>query len=293
MDAGEFNEWLGNRVAVLDGAMGTMLQRHAMTKPVGSADRVNVDMLSLTSPAVVGSIHKAYVDAGADILTTNTFNSQSISQQLYGTDSLVGRMNITSAGIARQVADGERARRVLVAGSIGPTNRRAVDFVTMVRAYSGQMEALIEGGVDLLLVETAVDPFSLKAALEAARRFDIAVMVSVFPDTRLGRVACRARLKKFVDEVALCQNVVSMGVNCLFDPVAIGSLVDMIHELTLLPVSVHPNAGLPDTDGVYHVTPRQFARLLTPLIARRRVSIAGGCCGTTPAHIATLAATLS
>lgn len=311
MTVQQFKEWLAGRVAVLDGAMGTMIQRSGVgeddfrgtlleSHPVALAG--NNDMLSLTRPDIIGEIHRQYVEAGADIITTNTFNANSISQADYLTGHLVADMNRAAARLARSSADKATDRRVLVAGSVGPTNRTAsmspdvadpaarnVDFDMLVEAYSEQIAALIDGGVDLLLMETVFDTLNLKAALTAAAPTGFPVMVSVTIADRTGRTLTGQTLEAFVATVAPWQNIVSIGLNCSFGPETISPFVELMDELSPVAVSVHPNAGLPDENGCYNETPARFVAALTPLLRNARVNIIGGCCGTTPGHIASLA----
>ncbi|MCH5347181.1 MAG: methionine synthase [Muribaculaceae bacterium] len=312
MNRQEFSEWLGGRVAALDGAMGTMIQQHALTAVDFAGDIAacqpakvagNNDLLAITRPDVITGIHRAYVEAGADIISTNTFNANAISQADYSTGSLVGRINRHAARLARAVADGVTDRRLLVAGSIGPTNRTAsmspdvsspaarnVDFDALVDAYREQIDALVEGGVDILLMETVFDTLNLKAALVAAADFDIAVMVSLTVSSVGGRTLGGQTIEAFVTTVEPFDNVVSIGLNCSFGPDAIAPFVRQLAACSSRPVSVHPNAGLPDESGRYNATPESFVAALAPLMAEGIVNIVGGCCGTTPTHIAALAA---
>ena len=306
----QFEQWLNERVAVLDGAMGTMIQRYQLGESDfrGSilvdhdcAVSGNNDLLSITRPDVIADIHRQYVEAGADIISTNTFNANAISQSDYTTERFVPQMNRCAARLAVDIARSATDRRVLVAGSVGPTNRAAsmspdvsnpaarnVDFDMLFTAYHQQIEALVDGGVDLLLVETVFDTLNLKAALTAALDFDIPVMVSVTVTDKTGRTLIGQSLDAFLSTIQPFDNIVSVGLNCSFGPSAIEPHVRMLDAESWTAVSVHPNAGLPDETGCYNELPEDFVSALLPLLNDGIVNIVGGCCGTTPAHIKAL-----
>ncbi len=308
------------RVLILDGAMGTMVQARALTEadfrgdvcdPSMPAQTGNNDILCLTRPDVVTDIHRAYVEAGADIISTNTFNANAVSQADYGTTHLVGDINRAGARLARSVADEYMQRNpgriIRVAGSMGPTNRAAsmspdvadpglrnITYDQLCDAYFKQATALLEGGADLLLFETVFDPLNLKAGLDGAVKamqklgVEAGIMVSATISDRSGRLLTGQTLEAFVASVAHCDAVVSLGLNCSF------GAVDMLPHLRVLAevapgyISCHPNAGLPDRLGNYAETPETFAVHIAPMLTEGLVNIAGGCCGTTPAHIAAL-----
>ncbi|HJP58003.1 MAG TPA: methionine synthase [Gemmatimonadales bacterium] len=315
----ELEPLLARRILVLDGAMGTMIQTHQL----GEADyrgerfaasprdlRGNSDLLSITRPAIISAIHDAYLDAGADILETNTFTATTIAQADYGLEDLARELNVTGARLARAAADRAEARDPsrprYVAGVLGPTNRtasispdvndpgfRAVTFDQLAAAYRDAAAGLIEGGADLLLVETIFDTLNAKAALFAIEEvfddlgFRLPVMISGTITDRSGRTLSGQTTEAFWSSVAHARPL-SVGLNC-----ALGArqLREYVHELaTLCPVfvSAHPNAGLPNEFGGYDETPESMAALMGEFAASGLVNIVGGCCGTTPAHIAAL-----
>ncbi|MDE5843744.1 MAG: homocysteine S-methyltransferase family protein [Muribaculaceae bacterium] len=296
---------------ILDGAMGTMIQRYELTEKDFGKGRLGCnDVLVLTRPDVIGEIHKAYLAAGADIIETNTFNANSISMEEYGLQDKVKEINIAGARLAREAADaagGERRR--LVAGSMGPTNvalslgevadARGVDYEKMRRAYSEQASALIEGGADLLLLETIFDTLNAKAAIagiedafrDAHRRLPLMISVTL---TEQGRTLSGQNLEAFVASVAHARPW-SIGMNCGFGAEEMAPWLKQLREVTsrILPgvkISLHPNAGLPDELGEYTETPAEMATTMRRYM-EDGLDIAGGCCGTTPQHIAALKAT--
>ncbi|MBD5311284.1 MAG: methionine synthase [Bacteroides sp.] len=308
------------RVLILDGAMGTMVQARALKEAdfrgeicdsSMPAQTGNNDILCLTRPDVVSDIHRAYVDAGADILSTNTFNANAISQADYGTVHLVSDINRAGAALARSVADDymeqNPGRIIRVAGSMGPTNRAAsmspdvadpglrnVTYDQLHNAYFEQATALLEGGADLLLFETVFDPLNLKAgldgAMEAMRQLGVEtdIIVSATVSDRSGRLLTGQTLEAFAASVAHCDAVISLGLNCSFGTVDMLPHLRALAEVAPAYVSCHPNAGLPDRLGNYAETPETFAAHVAPMLTEGLVNIAGGCCGTTPAHIAAL-----
>ncbi len=268
----------------------------------------NNDLLSLTQPGVIGTIHREYLDAGADIFSTNTFNANAISMTDYGMAKLVTEMNREAARIGRSVADtfmAEHAgRRVWVAGSIGPTNKtasmspdvndpayRAVTYMDLYESYSEQIEGLIDGGVDILLFETTFDTLNVKAGLEAAdavltaRGLDLPVMLSLTLASQGGRTLSGQTLDAFLASVGHSR-IVSIGLNCSFGA---SEMLPWLRELAARApyfISAHPNAGLPNSLGAYDETSETMASHIRTFIADGLVNIVGGCCGTTPAHIA-------
>ena len=306
---------------MLDGAYGTMIQTYRLDEQdfrgTMLADhpgelRGNNDLLCLTRPDVVSEIHRAYLEAGADLLETNTFNSQAISQADYGLQSRVRELNLAGARLARAAADDytrrtpDRPRWVI--GVLGPTTRTAslspdvndpgfrnVTFVDLVNAYREQADALLEGGVDTLMVETIFDTLNSKAALFAVRGLleerglaaDVPVMVSGTITDASGRTLSGQTLEAFWASVRH-GNLFSMGLNCALGAKQLRPYVEELARLADVPVSVHPNAGLPNAFGGYDETPESMSALIREFAEAGWVNIVGGCCGTTPAHIAAI-----
>ena len=310
----------GRRILVLDGAMGTMIQRCSLTEEDFRGEEFrnhpirlqgNNDMLVLTRPDVIASIHRAYLEAGADIIETDTFNAQAVSQAEYHTESLVRRLNAAAARIARAEADRMTAatphKPRFVAGSVGPTGKtasmspdvenpalRAVDFDTLRAAYAEQMEALVDGGVDLLLIETVFDTLNAKAALDAAedvfsrlgRR--VPVMLSATITDAAGRMLSGQTVEAFLISVSHAQ-LFSVGLNCSFGTEQMTPFLRQLSQAAPCHVSVHPNAGIPDAMGRYSQTPEMMARDIRRFVDEGLVDIVGGCCGSTPDHIRAIA----
>ena len=275
--------------------MGTMIQRHSPSFPPGAEG--NNDILVLTQPALIQSIHKEYVEAGADIITTNTFNANAISQQDYGMQDRVYQMNLEAARLARE------SGALLVAGSMGPTNKsasispdvnrpgeRAVDFPTLVNAYREQARGLKDGGVDMFLIETVFDTLNAKAALFALTEEapGMPVMLSATIADNSGRVLSGQTIEAFLVSTEQ-SGLFSTGLNCSFGPDKILPFLRILSRHATTFTSAHPNAGLPDLYGNYNLTPDEMARQMRPFVEESLVNIVGGCCGTTPAHIAALA----
>jgi len=314
---------LKSQVLLLDGAMGTMIQRYKLSEKDYRGEEFiqhpgdlkgNNDLLSLSRPDVIREIHEAYLDAGADILETNTFNSTSISQADYGMESLVYRLNFESARIASEAArkysslTPEKPR--FVAGSIGPTNKttslspdvndpgyRAISFDEMKEAYKEQVEGLVDGGVDLLLVETIFDTLNAKAALLgieeclAGKNISIPVMVSGTITDASGRTLSGQTLEAFMHSLDHAK-LLSIGLNCSLGAKEIRPYLGEMAAKSSHYVSVHPNAGLPNQFGEYDETPEQMAVQIKDFLDSGFVNIVGGCCGTTPDHIRALAGLL-
>lgn len=301
----DISEILRERVMVLDGAMGTMIQRL-------SGGGGNNDLLVLTRPDLIASIHRMYLEAGADIIETDTFNAQRLSQAEYGTASRVREMNLAAARIARSEADRMTlitpGKPRFVAGSVGPTGKTAsispdvddpafrdVDFDLLEDIYLEQMTALVEGGVDLLLVETVFDALNAKAALSASRKaFALAgrtvpVMVSASVTDMSGRILSGQTVDAFLASVAPF-GVFSIGLNCSFGADRMLPLIEELSAKAPFFVSAHPNAGMPDELGKYDQSPEVMAAKVRPFLEKGLVNIIGGCCGTTPEHIAAIAA---
>ena len=307
-----------NKILILDGAMGTMIQRHKLEEKDFRNEELlnhesplkgNNDLLSITQPDIVKSIHKEYFEAGADIAETNTFNANSISQADYALEDWVYRLNVESARLAKEAAQecSTPDAPKFVAGSIGPTNRtaslspdvnrpefRAVTFDDLVECYSEQVKGLLEGGVDLLLVETVFDTLNAKAALFAIDSvFDevgrsVPIMVSGTITDASGRTLSGQTARAFL--VSL-QHVTlfSIGFNCALGADQLLPHVDVLSAHSDTKVSAHLNAGLPNAMGGYDQTPEEFTELLRPYFERGLLNVVGGCCGTTPEHIQALA----
>lgn len=290
------------RVLVLDGSLGVQLQRSPAT--AGG----NVDMLNITRPDVVAAIHRSYLDAGADIIETNTFNSNAISQQEYAMEHRVEELNRRGVEIARAEArraeEQDPSRPRFVAGSMGPTPvaaslhgevndrvHRAVDFGTLAEAARQQSEALIRAGVDLIILETCFDALNIKAQLSGIRhtldalQSDIPLIVSVTLSEASGRLLSGHTLD---DVLAIVKEFRpdAVGFNCGAGPDSLTQHVRELADKFPFPIIFYPNAGLPDRMGNYSLTPEQFADTVRQLLDDRLLNIVGGCCGTTPKHIA-------
>ncbi len=311
----ELERLLAERILVLDGAMGTMIQTHALSEADFRGERFrahpkdlkgNNDLLSLTRPDIIAGIHRAYLEAGADILETNTFNSTAISQADYGTEALAYELNLEGARLARREADAlQRAsgQRRFVAGILGPTNRTAsmspdvndpgfrnVDFDELKRAYADAVRGLLDGGADLLMVETIFDTLNCKAALHAIEEhFEqsgsrVPIMISVTITDLSGRTLSGQTVEAFWNSVRHVRPL-SIGLNCALGAEQLRPYVEELARLADCYVSAHPNAGLPNAFGGYDETPEHMALHLGHWATEGQVDIVGGCCGTTPAHI--------
>ncbi|PID69275.1 MAG: 5-methyltetrahydrofolate--homocysteine methyltransferase [Flavobacteriales bacterium] len=311
---------LEKRILILDGAMGTMIQQFKLSEEDFRGQRFkdfhlplkgNNDLLSITQPQIIREIHSKFLAAGADIIETNTFSSTSIAMVDYGMEKFVYELNFQSAKLAKKIADEftkknpEKPR--FVAGSIGPTNRtasmspdvenpafRAITFDELRLAYKEQVEALIDGGVDILLVETIFDTLNAKAALFAIeevkeeRSINIPVMVSGTITDASGRTLSGQTVEAFLISVSHIP-LLSIGFNCALGALQLMPYVKRLSKITALPTSVHPNAGLPDAFGQYEQTPERMKELIKQYLEEQLVNIVGGCCGTTPEHIKKLA----
>ncbi|MDG2172543.1 MAG: homocysteine S-methyltransferase family protein [Flavobacteriaceae bacterium] len=305
---------LKDRILVLDGAMGTMIQklkfdesdyRGHRFKDYNLSLKGNNDLLSLTQPDAIFNIHKEYLKAGADIIETNTFSSTSIAMADYGMESLVYELNFESAKLAKKATEKFNIdnKPRFVAGSIGPTNKtasmspdvnnpgyREVNFDDLVKSYTEQIEALINGGVDILLVETVFDTLNAKAALFAIENYkkknslDTPVMLSGTITDASGRTLSGQTLEAFVTSISHI-NLLSIGLNCALGAEQLYPYVKKISMISDLPISVHPNAGLPNEFGEYDQNPEQMQNLIKDYLQNSLVNIVGGCCGTTPDHI--------
>ncbi len=317
-----FRRLFATRIAVLDGAMGSMIQTFKLEEPDFRGDRFkahphdlkgNNDLLCLTRPDVIESIHSDYFAAGADIVETNTFSSTSIAMADYRCESLVREINLAAVACARRAADRAEAadpsRLRFVAGAIGPLNRtlsmspdvnrpdyRAVTWDDVVAAYTEQIEALLDAGVDALLVETIFDTLNAKAALFAIeqvfdRRGDAArvpVMISVTITDASGRTLSGQTISAFYASIAHA-NPFSVGINCALGGAAMRPYVEELARIAGCYTSCYPNAGLPNAFGGYDETPADMARILGEFAGQGWVNMVGGCCGSTPAHIAAIA----
>jgi 5-methyltetrahydrofolate--homocysteine methyltransferase len=315
----EFRRQLGERVLVLDGAMGTVIQSYKLGESDYRGERFkdsprdlkgNNDLLVLTRPEVIGEIHRRYLEAGADIIETNTFNSNATSQADYGLQSLVRELNLTAAQIARRAADDVAARTGrarFVAGALGPTNRTAslspnvndpgfrnVTFDELAATYAEATRALVEGGVDLILVETIFDTLNAKAALFAVRQvldeqgLDLPVMVSGTITDASGRTLSGQTVEAFWNSVRHARPAV-IGLNCALGAKQLRPYVEELSRIADAFVCAYPNAGLPNAFGEYDETACETADLVREYAVSGFVNIVGGCCGTTPEHIAHIA----
>ncbi len=312
----KIQEELKKRILVLDGAMGTMLQRNKFEEADFRGNRFadfphplkgNNDLLSITQPEAVKAVHRAYFAAGADIVETNTFSGTTIGMADYHMEDLVYELNYQSAKIAREVADEFTDKLRFVAGSIGPTNRtasmspdvndpgyRAVTFDELKLAYKQQVEALIDGGCDLLLVETIFDTLNAKAALFAIeevkeeRKIDIPIMVSGTITDASGRTLSGQTVEAFLISIEHIP-LLSVGFNCALGADQLKPYLKRLSQNTSLNISAHPNAGLPNAFGQYDQTPEEMQQLIREYLQENLVNIIGGCCGTTPEHIQLIA----
>ncbi|MCM1117542.1 MAG: methionine synthase, partial [Pseudoflavonifractor sp.] len=313
-------EAMGRRILILDGAMGTMIQRQGLSEEAfhghmkspaacscgrhGSKSRKGCnDILSITAPEVIATIHRQYIEAGADIIETNSFNSNAISLADYGLAHRAREISTAAAALARKEADAA-PRPVWVAGSMGPTSKslamsatlegEPMTFNQMEEAYYDQALGLIEGGADLILIETVYDSLNAKAAIAGSRRAmealgcDIPFIISATL-TESGRSLAGQTLEALWATVAHARPL-AFGLNCSFGASEMGRHVEALAAFSPTAVSVYPNAGLPNALGEYDQSPDDMALALRPMMAAGLINIAGGCCGTTPAHIAAIAA---
>ena len=287
---------LSKRILILDGAMGTMLQRKGL--------QGNSESFNLTNPETIGEIHNEYIEAGADIITANSFSANSISQSEYNLSEKAGQMAEAAARIARKAAD-EAPRKILVAGSVGPTSKslslaqnindpifRPYSFDGMAEAFERQIRGLINGGVDLLLFETCFDALNTKAALYALRHIpeasDIPIMISASMSDRSGRTLTGQTMEAFYRSVQHCSPL-SFGLNCSLGAEEMIPLIAEVASFAACAVSCYPNAGLPNEMGEYDETPSRMAESVRKMALAGSVNIVGGCCGTTPEHIKAVA----
>ena len=311
---------LAKRILVIDGAMGTMIQRHKLTEADYRGDRFknwhkdlkgNNDLLSITQPQVIIGIHKQYLEAGADIIETNTFSSTVIAQADYDMQSLAYELNVASAKCARQAIKeflsspaGKGREVAFVAGAIGPLNKtlslspdvnnpgfRAVTFDEVVDAYYEQVKGLVDGGVDLLLIETIFDTLNAKAAIFAIKKYfrdtkqpELPVMISGTITDASGRTLSGQTLEAFYTSIMHVKPL-SVGLNCALGAKEMRPHIEELSQIASCYVSAYPNAGLPNAMGEYDEEPAQTAHFLEDWANEGFVNIVGGCCGTTPDHI--------
>lgn len=290
---------LSKRILILDGAMGTMLQRKGL--------QGNSESFNLTNPETIGEIHNEYIEAGADIITANSFSANSISQSEYNLSEKAGQMAEAAARIARKAAD-EAPRKIWVAGSVGPTSKslslaqnindpvfRPYSFDEMAEAFERQIRGLINGGVDLLLFETCFDALNTKAALYALGHIpeakDIPVMISASMSDKSGRTLTGQTMEAFYRSIQHC-NPLSFGLNCSLGAEEMIPLIAEVASFAACAVSCYPNAGLPNEMGEYDESPSRMAESVRKMALAGSVNIVGGCCGTTPEHIKAVAETV-
>jgi len=313
-------EIVRDRILVIDGAMGTMIQRYKLEEDDFRGERFathkhplkgNNDLLSITRPDVITAIHREYLEAGADILETNTFSGTVIAQADYRTEDAVYDINYCSAKLAKEVCDEytrkNPAKPRYVAGAIGPTNRtasispdvndpgyRAITFDELVEAYTFQVKGLVEGGADILLVETIFDTLNAKAALYAIMEYfdkeqlELPIMVSGTITDASGRTLSGQTTEAFLISVSHAP-LLSIGLNCALGASAMKPYLEVLSKNAPFYVSAYPNAGLPNEFGQYDETPTQMANQVEEFLQEGYINILGGCCGTTPDHIRALA----
>ncbi|MCV6629842.1 MAG: homocysteine S-methyltransferase family protein [Flavobacteriaceae bacterium] len=313
-------EALQKRILVLDGATGTMLQRYNFTEEDYRGERFkdyhmplkgNNDLLSLTQPEAIAEVHRKYLEVGADIIETNTFSATTIAMADYQMEDLIYELNYQSAKIAKEQAVAYTAKNPekprFVAGSIGPTNRtasmspdvndpgfRAVSFEDLRIAYKQQIEALVDGGADILLVETVFDTLNAKAALFAIeevkdeRNIELPTMLSGTITDASGRTLSGQTAEAFLISVSHVP-LLSVGFNCALGASTLQPHLEAIASKTSFAVSAHPNAGLPNAFGEYDETPVEMATQIEAYFEKNLINIIGGCCGTTPDHIKAIA----
>lgn len=309
---------LEKRILVIDGAMGTMIQRHKLTEAdyrgEGFKDwhcdvKGNNDLLCITQPDIIKGIHKEYLTAGADIIETNTFSSTTIAMADYDMQSLAYELNVAAAKCAKDavkefIAENPTTTPKYVAGAIGPLNKtlslspdvnnpgfRAVTFDEVVTAYKEQIKGLVEGGVDILLIETIFDTLNAKGAIFAAKQFfretgipELPIMISGTITDASGRTLSGQTLEAFYTSVMHAEPL-SVGLNCALGAAEMRSHIEELSQIAACYTSAYPNAGLPNAMGEYDEAPHQTAHFIEEWAQQGFVNIVGGCCGTTPDHI--------
>lgn len=317
----QLRDILNERILIIDGAMGTMIQRYKLSEADYRGERFkdypsdlkgNNDLLVLTQPQIVKEIHKEYLDAGADILETNTFNAQAISLADYDMQSLAYEMNVAAAKLAREAVDEYMQQhpgsRKFVAGAIGPMNKtlslspdvndpgyRAVTFDEIADAYTEQIKGLVDGGVDILLLETIFDTLNAKAAIYAINTYfqqtgkeRLPLMISGTITDASGRTLSGQTLEAFYISVMHAEPI-SIGLNCSLGGNEMRPYIEELSELATCYISCYPNAGLPNAMGEYDERPKMTAEIVKDFAEQGWVNIVGGCCGTTPDHIREIA----
>src|SRR5687767_4887735 len=311
---------LEQRILIIDGAMGTMIQRYKLSEADYRGERFknwpsdlkgNNDLLNLSQPQIIKEIHKEYLNAGVDIIETNTFNAQRVSLADYHMEDLAYEINLEAARIAKEAVR-ESGKTAWVAGAIGPMNKtlslspdvnnpgyRALTFDEAVDAYYEQVKGLVEGGSDLLLVETIFDTLNAKAAIFAIKKYfrdtrqaELPVMISGTITDASGRTLSGQTLEAFYTSIAHARPL-SVGLNCALGAKQLRGHVADLARITELPVIAYPNAGLPNEFGGYDETAETTSELLGAYARSGIINIAGGCCGTTPAHVQAIAAAVS
>ena len=309
-------EELNKRILIIDGAMGTMIQRYKLAENDYRGERFanwhkdvkgNNDLLSITQPQIITEIHKQYLDAGADIIETNTFNSTAISMADYDMQSLAYELNAAAVKCAKE-AIRQSGKKAWIAGAIGPLNKtlslspdvnnpgfRAVTFDEVVNAYYDQVKGLTDGGVDLLLIETIFDTLNAKAAIFAIKKYfretekqSLPIMISGTITDASGRTLSGQTLEAFYTSVSHAKPL-SVGLNCALGAKEMRPYIEELSQLAGCYVSAYPNAGLPNAMGEYDEQPEQTAHFLEDWAQEGFVNIVGGCCGTTPDHIRNIA----
>lgn len=313
----DIREILNERILIIDGAMGTMIQRHKLEEADYRGQRFkdwhtdvkgNNDLLSITQPQIIEGIHELYLEAGADIIETNTFSSTTIAQADYDMQALAYELNVASAKCARHAADKytalNPAKPRFVAGAIGPLNKtlslspdvnnpgfRAVTFDEVVTAYTEQIKGLSDGGVDILLIETIFDTLNAKAAIYAVKNYfrkinkpELPIMISGTITDASGRTLSGQTLEAFYTSVAHA-NPLSVGLNCALGAQEMRPHVEELSSIATCYTSAYPNAGLPNAFGEYDEQPHETAHIIEEWAANGWLNIVGGCCGTTPDHI--------
>ena len=321
--AKQLKEILETGIAIIDGAMGTMIQRYKLDEADYRGERFkdwstdlkgNNDLLCLTQPHIIKEIHKQYLEAGSDIIETNTFNAQMISMEDYQMQTLAYEINLAAAKIAREAVDdflaspiGKERGAAFVAGALGPMNKtlslspdvnqpgyRAVTFDQVANAYYEQIKGLVDGGVDILLVETIFDTLNAKAAIFSIKKYfrdhsvKLPVMISGTITDASGRTLSGQTLEAFYISV-MHADPISIGLNCALGAEQMRPHVEELAQIAACYVSCYPNAGLPNAMGEYDESPEQMAATVGEFAKQGWVNLVGGCCGTTPDHIRAIA----
>jgi 5-methyltetrahydrofolate--homocysteine methyltransferase len=316
----QLQELLEKRIVIIDGAMGTMIQQYKLQEQDYRGERFrdypsdlkgNNDLLSITQPQIIKAIHKEYLEAGADIIETNTFNAQQVSLADYDMQALAYEMNVAAAKCAREAVDEyltvHPEEPKFVAGAIGPMNKtlslspdvnepgyRAITFDEVASAYYEQIEGLVDGGVDILLMETIFDTLNAKAAIFAIKKYfrhhqtELPVMISGTITDASGRTLSGQTLEAFYISV-MHADPISIGLNCALGAEEMRSHIEELSHIASCYVSCYPNAGLPNAMGEYDETPETMASKVAEFAEQGWINMMGGCCGTTPDHIRAIA----